>query len=43
MLDAAHPYKALGPGNTRGPCPDLNMLVNLGYIDRRYVDRRYFY
>jgi hypothetical protein len=33
-LDAAHPYKAPGPGDTRGPCPAMNTLANHGYINR---------
>jgi hypothetical protein len=32
--DAAHPYIAPGPGDTRGPCPALNTLANHGYIPR---------
>jgi len=30
--DAAHPYKAPGPKDLRGPCPALNTLANHGYI-----------
>lgn len=36
--DAAHPYKAPGPGDTRGPCPAMNTLANHGYINRTGVD-----
>jgi len=28
--DAAHPYKAPGPRDTRGPCPAMNTLANHG-------------
>ncbi|KZT41007.1 Cloroperoxidase [Sistotremastrum suecicum HHB10207 ss-3] len=32
--DAAHPFKAPGPTDQRGPCPALNTLANHGYIPR---------
>ncbi|GAA5853084.1 hypothetical protein JCM8547_000195 [Rhodosporidiobolus lusitaniae] len=32
--DAAHPYKAPGPTDQRGPCPGLNTLANHGYLPR---------
>jgi len=35
--DAAHPFKAPGPGDQRGPCPGLNTLANHGYIPRNGV------
>lgn len=28
--DAAHPYRAAGPGDIRGPCPGLNTLASHG-------------
>jgi hypothetical protein len=34
LLDAHHPYRAPGPGDTRGPCPAMNTLANHGYINR---------
>ena len=30
--DAAHPYKAPGPDDIRGPCPGLNTLASHGVI-----------
>ncbi|KAF9443253.1 aromatic peroxygenase precursor [Macrolepiota fuliginosa MF-IS2] len=32
--DAAHPWKAPGPDDIRGPCPGLNTLANHGYLPR---------
>lgn len=35
--DAAHPFRAPGPGDQRGPCPGLNTLANHGYIPRNGI------
>ncbi|KAF7300837.1 Cloroperoxidase [Mycena kentingensis (nom. inval.)] len=35
--DAAHPFKAPGPDDQRGPCPAMNTLANHGYIPRNGV------
>ncbi|KAF9443871.1 Cloroperoxidase [Macrolepiota fuliginosa MF-IS2] len=35
--DAAHPWKAPGPSDIRGPCPGLNTLANHGYLPRNGV------
>ncbi|KAK0544810.1 hypothetical protein OC845_005406 [Tilletia horrida] len=34
VFDSAHPYKAPGPNDIRGPCPGLNTLANHGYLNR---------
>ncbi|KAF9444958.1 Cloroperoxidase [Macrolepiota fuliginosa MF-IS2] len=35
--DAAHPWKAPGPNDIRGPCPGLNTLANHGYLPRNGI------
>jgi len=35
--DKAHPFKAPGPNDLRGPCPGLNTLANHGYLPRNGV------
>ena len=35
--DAAHPWRAPGPGDQRGPCPGLNTLANHGWLPRNGV------
>jgi Peroxidase, family 2 len=37
--DAAHPYRAPGPGDMRGPCPGLNTLANHGVSDPVSLNR----
>ncbi|KAF9443217.1 aromatic peroxygenase precursor [Macrolepiota fuliginosa MF-IS2] len=32
VYDKAHPWKAPGPNDFRGPCPGLNTLANHGYL-----------
>ncbi|KAF9445367.1 Cloroperoxidase, partial [Macrolepiota fuliginosa MF-IS2] len=32
VYDKAHPWKAPGPNDIRGPCPGLNTLANHGYL-----------
>ncbi|KAE8257887.1 hypothetical protein A4X13_0g2051 [Tilletia indica] len=33
-VEGDHEWKAPGPGDTRGPCPGLNVLANHGYFNR---------
>jgi len=35
--DAAHPWKAPGPNDIRGPCPALNTLASHGYLNRNGI------
>ncbi|KAF7296002.1 Cloroperoxidase [Mycena kentingensis (nom. inval.)] len=35
--DAAHPFKAPGPNDQRGPCPGLNTMANHGYLPRNGI------
>jgi len=35
--DAAHPWRPLGPGDVRGPCPGLNTLASHGWLPRSGV------
>ncbi|KZP09521.1 heme-thiolate peroxidase [Athelia psychrophila] len=37
IADAAHPYKAAGPNDIRGPCPGLNTLASHGYLPRNGI------
>jgi hypothetical protein len=32
--EAGYEFKAPGPGDSRGPCPGLNLLANYGYLPR---------
>ncbi|KZP09818.1 hypothetical protein FIBSPDRAFT_963680 [Athelia psychrophila] len=37
IADAAHPHKAAGPNDIRGPCPGLNTLASHGYLPRNGI------
>ncbi|KAF9445364.1 aromatic peroxygenase precursor [Macrolepiota fuliginosa MF-IS2] len=37
VYDKAHPFKAPGPNDIRGPCPGLNTLANHGYLPRNGI------